>query len=647
MSTTPLPIGFEIQDEVNVIALEELAVKEGFSFGVLPMLQGSVASSRLLAGPTGKKDKSTNPTFFRKEELLIPGADWSQFAFGSTANWLELDSADIHKRIQSEILLKHEVQWAGYLGLSTLVFPCPSTGPISNFARCLNSMLNIISYTQSLVNSLRPTAMVSNITPYPKKALIRLSMDSGSGSAWDRWNTIRTLSESNPKLMIALELPAELPPDHSLSRWLAEPVKMVIIPTNAFLTNRTGFPVLSKRHQAFVRKMMDLDVNFVVSAPTVVATDSNGGFAAYRQYLQHLHKTRPEPSIIDKFASGYHDYLQSPLQPLMDNLESATYEVFEKDPVKYAQYEQAISLALFDRGPNLASPTVIMVVGAGRGPLVDCALRAAKARNHPVKVYAVEKNPHAIVILNTKKERSWGDKVSVFHGDMRLWQPPEKADILVSELLGSFGDNELSPECLDGAQRLLKADGISIPQSYTTYISPVSSAKLHREVTSFKDETHLETPYVVKFRAVHEIAPSKPIWIFEHPVKEENVYAAEDQFNLHNTRFASTLFEIPEANVLHGIAGYFEATLYKDVMLSILPETHSPGMFSWFPIFFPLKVPIYLEKKSLLEIHFWRLTDSRKVWYEWACVLKGENQDGSVGSSTIHNVGGRSSWIGL
>lgn len=35
----------------------------------------------------------------------------------------------------------------------------------------------------------------------------------------------------------------------------------------------------------------------------------------------------------------------------------------------------------------------------------------------------------------------------------------------VSELLGSFGDNELSPECLDGAQRFLKKDGISIPSS--------------------------------------------------------------------------------------------------------------------------------------------------------------------------------------
>ena len=29
----------------------------------------------------------------------------------------------------------------------------------------------------------------------------------------------------------------------------------------------------------------------------------------------------------------------------------------------------------------------------------------------------------------------------------------EKSDILVSELLGSFGDNELSPECLDWSEK--------------------------------------------------------------------------------------------------------------------------------------------------------------------------------------------------
>ena len=52
--------------------------------------------------------------------------------------------------------------------------------------------------------------------------------------------------------------------------------------------------------------------------------------------------------------------------------------------------------------------------------------------------------------------KRWGDRVEVVAADMRRWEATEKADILVSELLGSFGDNELSPECLDGAQRFLQ-----------------------------------------------------------------------------------------------------------------------------------------------------------------------------------------------
>merc|ERR1712178_597933 len=56
---------------------------------------------------------------------------------------------------------------------------------------------------------------------------------------------------------------------------------------------------------------------------------------------------------------------------------------------------------------------------------------------------------------------------------------PEKADLLVSELLGSFACNELSPECLDLAQLMLKENGVSIPQNYTPYLAPVSTQKLY------------------------------------------------------------------------------------------------------------------------------------------------------------------------
>lgn len=58
--------------------------------------------------------------------------------------------------------------------------------------------------------------------------------------------------------------------------------------------------------------------------------------------------------------------------------------------------------------------------------------------------------------LQAQQEEIWGNLVTIVSSDMREWNPPELADILVSELLGSFGDNELSPECLDGAQKVLK-----------------------------------------------------------------------------------------------------------------------------------------------------------------------------------------------
>lgn len=56
--------------------------------------------------------------------------------------------------------------------------------------------------------------------------------------------------------------------------------------------------------------------------------------------MQHLHKIQEPLDSVAEFSKGYEDYLQSPLQPLMDNLESNTYEMFEKDPIKYAKYQE-------------------------------------------------------------------------------------------------------------------------------------------------------------------------------------------------------------------------------------------------------------------------------------------------------------------
>ncbi|KAJ6861937.1 protein arginine N-methyltransferase 1.5 [Populus alba x Populus x berolinensis] len=338
----------------------------------------------------------------------------------------------------------------------------------------------------------------------------------------------------------------------------------------------------------------------------------------------------------ERFELGYRDFLLSPLQPLMDNLEAQTYETFERDSMKYIQYQRAISKALLDRVPDdkASATTVLMVVGAGRGPLVRASLQAAEETGRKLKIYAVEKNPNAVVTLHSLvKLEGWEDIVTIISCDMRFWDAPEKADILVSELLGSFGDNELSPECLDGAQRFLKQDGISIPSSYTSFIQPLTAAKLYNDVKSHKDLVHFETAYVVK---MHNIAR------LTLPNLSLHLPTQITQPKKSNQRYKRLQFEIPSdtgSAMVHGFAGYFDAELYKDVHLGIEPSIATPNMFSWFAIFFPLRTPVCVKSGSPLEVHFWRCCGSSKVWYEW-CVA-------SPNASAIHNSNGRSYWVGL
>lgn len=74
--------------------------------------------------------------------------------------------------------------------------------------------------------------------------------------------------------------------------------------------------------------------------------------------------------------------------------------------------------------------------------------------------------PFFFLSLQERSALEWGSQVKLVYSDMRSFNPREKADIIVSELLGSFGDNELSPECLDGVMRTLKR------AFFTVFLSP-------------------------------------------------------------------------------------------------------------------------------------------------------------------------------
>ena len=354
----------------------------------------------------------------------------------------------------------------------------------------------------------------------------------------------------------------------------------------------------------------------------------------YLRYLRHLQDTQPPRPPMERFGQGYQDFLQSPLQPLTDNLESITYEVFEKDLVKYEWYERAIGAALQDLRSQIAESRnlVVAVVGAGRGPLVTRALQAANMTAISIDCWAVEKNPNAFVLLERRSATDplWRGKVHVVKSDMRHWPGPNTSgevrhvDILVSELLGSFADNELSPECLDGVQHTLHPDhGVSIPQSYSAHLTPIATPRLYGDLLGRPGTEKWELPWVVMLHTYDflctESSPNavrtaqvKEAWSFSHPIpvnilQQSHIRAGGstgsggwvggDGKNEHNARTCTLGFQSNDPGVCHGLAGYFETVLYAGksgkVELSTNPVTmdeKSKDMISWFPIFFPLKV---------------------------------------------------------
>ncbi|KZT07625.1 PRMT5-domain-containing protein [Laetiporus sulphureus 93-53] len=580
------------------------------------------------------------------DEVTLTRLDEAERVIVMVSDWLELDATDDWVRHDAEMALQQELAYASYLNVHTAILPPPrNRSNIASYARTVNACLTMVPY---MVLSVRipiyePSMLhLSPMSPGAKPAASVSSpsvlfFDEPSVATWEMWDAIRTVCEYNPRLTLTLDMTPPMPSVLSvLSQWSAEPVRHLFLPASTFIANAKGYPVLPKVTQSFIRDIMKLHPNVILSG-TSAGRHKTGGEAVYSQYVRHLEKTSPSvkaartAGTVEHFAQGYQDYLQAPLQPLMDNLQSVTYQTFEQDPVKYHQYEEAVFLALMDRPKG--EKTIICVAGAGRGPLVARCLNAMQRANRSASIYAVEKNPNAYVTLQQRQQNEWGDKVKLLFGDMRTLQVPEKVDILVSELLGSFGDNELSPECLDGAMRFLKEEGISIPASYTAHIAPLSSSKLLNETRVTKEEKAAETPYVVMFQAINILSGDggglsgncgpkvQECWEFEHPRRDAVLNEQGlPPTNSHNARSIQLAFHIPHAGALHGLAGYFEAVLYRNVGLSIHPDRMdriSKDMLSWFPLFFPFKEPLYLPSNSELHVSLWRLTDQRKVWYEW------------------------------
>ena len=148
---------------------------------------------------------------------------------------------------------------------------------------------------------------------------------------------------------------------------------------------------------------------------------------------------------------------------------------------------------------------------------------------------------------------------------------------------------------------------------------------------AYEDTEHFETPFVAKLHRFTPLAEPQAVFTFSHPNRSHPI---------DNSRHCQLVFEpTGQPAICHGFAGYFDAVLYKQIHLSILPSTHTANMASWFPIYFPIQQPVQIAANQHLELGIWRCTAHHKVWYEW-CVTQPQ-------CSAIYNPNGRSYFVGL
>ncbi|CAG8125686.1 unnamed protein product [Penicillium salamii] len=717
------------------------------------------------------------PSLSKADSYLTPNDATSQLV-GVTSSWIDLCSPDPLIADLSRQVLMLEVAYAAFCGIGYLLIPGPklhhgalhSEGVIY-YARAVQDALNLGPYIQFHIwlqmvdNPETEVDTMGDLAPLARADFL----EPGDGTplevdlfgTWDAWDAIRKTCKYHTRLFVALSMPKQLPSLFVQSRWHSEPVHLLTIDGSAFLKNQKGYPVLSKSHQALIAKMMRLrtapwillcGVGPIPGLENSEDPDSNQAGSDYPSlsqvskkhhdptphlsYIRNLQQRQPSRTAIERFGTGYQDYLQAPLQPLTVNLESITYEVFEKDPIKYEWYEKAIYKALKDWADQ-KKPTshpdgkvILAVVGAGRGPLVTRALKASAEAGVEIDMWAVEKNPNAFVLLQRHNETIWDGKVTLVQSDMRAWKGPRvrkqatpgakesvgeslgieeslllkkgendqghasafaqshdadlcytHADIIVSELLGSFADNELSPECLDGVNDLINpVHGISIPASYSAHFTPVSAPKLHSDIVhqTVSNPAAPETPYVVMLHAIDFLStastqatnetpnPSdgtrsstsgsfsatefptpfvQTAWSFSHPNRHIPAQSPMQSTisNAHNVRQTRLTFPAQNRGACHGLAGYFETVLYGDVELSTNPVTmdaKSASMISWFPIYFPLKTPLNVPENGEIVATMYRQTDDRKVWYEWMVEVYALERTSSS-SKSIPNGGSR------
>jgi protein arginine N-methyltransferase 1 len=214
---------------------------------------------------------------------------------------------------------------------------------------------------------------------------------------------------------------------------------------------------------------------------------------------------------------------------------------------------------------------VVLDLGSGTAVLAILACRAG-AR----KVYAVERGHIADVAAMLVDANGCADRVEVLHARSQDVELPERASVLITETLGNLGfDEQILPSVLDARQRLLTPDARVIPARLALLAAPVDAARVHEREVAFWSAPR----YGVDFSLVRTFAANQVriIQIDETLAPAARLVEMDLATAQAPAVEGAARFIIGRDGVMHGFAGWFDATLADGIRVSNEPPLKTPN----------------------------------------------------------------------
>ncbi|MDH5516292.1 MAG: 50S ribosomal protein L11 methyltransferase [Gammaproteobacteria bacterium] len=292
------------------------------------------------------------------------------------------------------------------------------------------------------------------------------------------------------------------------------------------------------------------------------------------------------------------------------------------DKVRMLAYRDAIF--------KLVKPgDVVVDLGAGTGLLSIWAVQAGAS-----KVYAIEKTSAIALAKEIAKVNQCQNKIEFINKNSMDVELPEKADLLISETLGSFGIDENTLQfTIDARDRLLKKDGQMIPQLLELFVAPVEDKSVYEKLDFWRQIPD------INFAPAFELFSKK---IMVEAVDINGLLSAATEFAKLDLKSISMqvftarqYIPIIKPGCIHGVAGWFKVMLCQGVSIKTSPDQ---PLTHWKQAFFPFKQPVQVIKGDVLD---WSVSvgakdkdsDDTLINYEYRCtqlkngiLMNGQNQ---------------------